>query len=51
LHALKNHTQGETVLVEETREMYTWDNGWVKVETKGEGFGLSLYELNRSIVD
>ena len=54
LKALKNHTDGELAYVEETKEIYTWNeekNEWIKVEAaNGQGLELNLYDLNKSII-
>ena len=52
LHAIQNHEPGELAYVEETKEIYSWDEekGWFKVEANTQGIDFNLYDLNKSVI-
>ena len=53
LDALQNHIPGELAFVQETNEIYTWDEekGWLLVEVDSKGIDFNLYDLNKSIIN
>ena len=52
LYALQNHEPGELAYVEETKEVWVWDEeqGWTKMDVDNKGLELNLYDLNKNIV-
>lgn len=52
LHALQNHEENECILCEENHTIYTWKNDdWEPIKINSEGISMSLYDLNKSIIN
>lgn len=53
LKALPNHEKGEIAFCEDTKTYYIYDEEWTetKIQVDGEGAHISLYELNRQIIE
>ena len=52
LYALQNHIEGECAYCEEDEKMYVWqeNDGWQPMTFNGQGLGINLYDLNKSVI-
>ena len=53
LNALQHHIPGELAYVEETKEIYMWDEdkGWQLLQIDNKGIDFNLYDLNKNVIN